>query len=496
MKNETQEEVVIVQQIPQELLELIHGGESITVEFKKSRTEVTKDVYETVCSFSNRDGGHIFLGIKDNGEILGIEEDKVDKVKKEFVTSVNNENKMYPPLYLTPIEYEADGKHILYIRVPISQDVCRCNGRIYDRNHESDIDITHHSDEVYRLYARKSGSYYVNKVFPAFGMVDLRPDLIDRARNMSRSRDKNHPWLTMTDEEIIRSAGLILKDRDSAKEGITLAAILLFGTDQLIMSVLPQHKTDAIFRVFNTDRYDDREVVITNLIESYDRLMEFGKKHLNDTFNLDGIQSVSARNHILREIISNLLMHRDFSNAYVAKLVIEKNRIYTENANLSHGHGVLNLATFEPFPKNPPISKVFREIGLADELGSGMRNTYKYTKMYSGGEPQFVEGDVFRITIPLSEVATATVGPGSYLLNSEKINGEINEKINGEINLSETDKKILAVIKSNPRIKRPDIISSLEIGRSTLDRSLKKLKDAGLLERIGSNKTGYWKVLI
>lgn len=496
MKNETQEEVFIVQQIPNELLELIHGGENITVEFKKSSTEVTKDVYETVCAFSNRDGGHIFLGVKDNGEILGIEEDKVDKVKKEFVTSVNNENKMYPPLYLTPIEYETDGKHILYIRVPVSQDVCHCNGHIYDRNHESDIDITHHSDEVYRLYARKSGSYYVNKVFPAFGMTDLRPDLIDRARNMSRSRDKNHPWLTMTDEEIIRSAGLILKDRDSAREGITLAAILLFGTDQLIMSVLPQHKTDAIFRVFNTDRYDDREVVITNLIESYDRLMEFGKKHLNDTFTLDGIQSVSARNHILREIISNLLMHRDFSNAYVAKLVVEKNRICTENANLSHGHGILNLATFEPFPKNPPISKVFREIGLADELGSGMRNTYKYTKMYSGGEPQFVEGDVFRITIPLSEVATATVGPGSNLLNIEKINGEINEKINGEINLSETDTQVLAVIKSNPHIKRPDIISSLKIGRSTLDRSLKKLKYAGLLERIGSNKTGYWKVLI
>ena len=49
------------------------------------------------------------------------------------------------------------------------------------------------------------------------------------------------------------------------------------------------------------------------------------------------------------------------------------------NSNRAHGFGELNIATFEPFPKNPPISKVFREIGLADELGSGMRNTYKYT---------------------------------------------------------------------------------------------------------------------
>lgn len=453
-------------------------------------------MYETVCSFSNRDGGHIFLGIKDNGEILGIEEDKVDKVKREFVTSVNNENKMYPPLYLTPIEYEIDGRHILYIRVPVSQDVCRCNGRIFDRNHESDIDITHHSDEVYRLSARKNGSYFVNKVFPAFGITDLRSDLIDRARNMSRSRDKNHPWLTMTDEEIIRSAGLILKDRDSGKEGLTLAAILLFGTDQLIMSVLPQHKTDAIFRVFNTDRYDDRDVVITNLIESYDRLMEFGKKHLNDTFNLDGVQSVSARNHILREIISNLLMHRDFSNAYVAKMVIEKDRIYTENANLSHGHGILNLATFEPFPKNPPISKVFREIGLADELGSGMRNTYKYTKMYSGGEPQFVEGDVFRITIPLSEVATATVGPLSSSSSTEVINEAINEAINGAINLTDNERNILSAISKNPHITKSLLISTLGISKGTVDRAIKTLKEKKLLERIGSNKTGYWKVIV
>ncbi len=108
--------------------------------------------------------------------------------------------------------------------------------------------------------------------------------------------------------------------------------------------------------------------------------------------------------------ISNLLMHRDFSSGYVPKLVIERDKITTENANLAHGHGNLNLKTFRPFAKNPPIAKVFREIGLADELGSGMRNSYKYTKLYSGGEPVFTEAEVFPIVIPLSEAATATVG--------------------------------------------------------------------------------------
>ena len=64
-----------------------------------------------------------------------------------------------------------------------------------------------------------------------------------------------------------------------------------------------------------------------------------------------------------------------------------------------------------PFAKNPPISKIFREIGYADELGSGMRNSYKYTKLYSGEEPEFIEGDVFEIIIPLTTGAMTKVGP-------------------------------------------------------------------------------------
>ncbi len=177
------------------------------------------------------------------------------------------------------------------------------------------------------------------------------------------------------------------------------------------MSVLPQHKTDAIFRVENVDRYDDRDVIITNLLETYDRLVEFGHKHLSDPFVQEGMHSVSARDKILREIFSNSLAHRDYSSGYVAKFVIEKDKMFTENANRSHGNGALNLSSFEPYAKNPPISKVFREISLADELGSGMRNTYKYTKLYSGGEPEFIEGDVFRTIVPLNDVSVGVVGP-------------------------------------------------------------------------------------
>ena len=150
----------------------------------------------------------------------------------------------------------------------------------------------------------------------------------------------------MTDEELLRSANLILIDPQTGRDGLTLAAILLFGKDNAIMSVLPQHKTDAIFRVVNKDRYDDRDVITTNLIDSYDRLIAFGQKHLNDLFVLDGIVNVSARDRILREIVSNTLAHRDYSSGFPAKMIIDDEKIVVENSNLAHGIGALDIKKF------------------------------------------------------------------------------------------------------------------------------------------------------
>lgn len=148
--------------LPEKLMSLIRQGEGQTVEFKKSTTDITKDVYDTVCSISNRDGGHIFLGVKDNGTILGVDKGCVEQMKKDFVTTINNESKIYPPQYLTPEEYEVDGHIILYIYVPVGKTVYRNAGRIFDRNNESDIDITDNADIVFNLYARKQSTYFVN----------------------------------------------------------------------------------------------------------------------------------------------------------------------------------------------------------------------------------------------------------------------------------------------------------------------------------------------
>ena len=115
-------------------------------------------------------------------------------------------------MYLQPQDIWYDKRLVIRISVPSCPQVCRCGGRIYDRNHDSDVDITDVADLGYKLYAQKQDSFYVNKVFPGVGLEALRPDIIERARKMSRIRKDDHPWLTMTDEELLRSAGLILED--------------------------------------------------------------------------------------------------------------------------------------------------------------------------------------------------------------------------------------------------------------------------------------------
>ncbi len=487
----------------EELNMIISSGEKVNVEFKLCQNEISKTVYETVCSFNNRNGGHILLGINDKKEVIGVDPTNIDKIIKDFTTTINNGTKIYPPLYITPEIIPLKNRNIIYIWVPKGAQIRRLNGKIWDRSFEGDIDITNSSELVYKIYASKQHTYFVNRIFHGVGIEALDVDTIRRAQKLAITRVVGHPWETMTAEEILRSSGLLLTDFETQQEGITIAAILLFGKTTSILSILPQFKTDAIYRVKNLDRYDDRDVVICNLIDSFDRLIAFGKKHLNDLFVMEGIQSISARDKILREIISNCLAHRDFSSGFPAKFIIENDKIYTENANMPHLQGELQLETFEPFPKNPPISKIFREIGFADELGSGMRNTYKYTKLYSQEKPIFAESDIFRTSVPLYENSLITMEMSDILPEMSDILPEVSDillemsDILPEVSdiLPEVSDKlqdfcelVFVHLKTLEFVTTGTLISESNLSPAAIRRNLNKLCELGILRAEGKNK--------
>ncbi|MDP2647598.1 MAG: putative DNA binding domain-containing protein, partial [Desulfobacterales bacterium] len=158
------------------------------------------------------------------------------------------------------------------------------------------------------------------------------------------------------------------------------------------------------------DRNEDGDLVRTNLIETYEHIIAFVQKHLPDPFFIEGMERISLRDAIFREVASNILIHREYTNAFPAKLIIERGQVRTENSNKPHGFGVLDPATFTPFPKNPVIGAFFREIHRADELGSGMRKMMRYGKAYGGADPEMIEGDIFRIIVKIPEFGGTSDG--------------------------------------------------------------------------------------
>ena len=83
----------------------------------------------------------------------------------------------------------------------------------------------------------------------------------------------DHSWNELSDIDFFNASGLYRRDLTTGKEGFTLAALLLFGKDEVIQSAIPHYKIDALVRRVDLDRYDDRENIRCNLVEAYDRLM-------------------------------------------------------------------------------------------------------------------------------------------------------------------------------------------------------------------------------
>lgn len=108
------------------------------------------------------------------------------------------------------------------------------------------------------------------------------------------------------------------------------------------------------------------------------------------------------------------------------------------------------------------IASFFRNIGL---LGSGVRNIFKYARLYQGGHPQFLEQDIFRTTV---EFDNATV--------------------------SELDLELLKLIQAKPTITYTELSEQLNLHRATIARHIKSLAEQKVISRIGTDKTGLWKI--
>lgn len=460
-------------------------GEGVSIEFKRCGNAPEEDVFQTVCSFANRQGGSILLGVLDDGTPEGIEGARLKAIERNIVNVVNNPNLFNMP---PAVEFEriplAEDCSVLRVWVPMGPSVYRFKGMVYDRM--ADVDVKLQNDaQITALALRKQGYYTERQVFPWVAKADLRLDLLPRVRAMAAATHPGHSWLQLSDDELLRSARLYARDRATGESGFTLAAVMLLGCDDVILDVCPAYRTDALLRRADPYRYDDRVTVKTNLVEAYDELTAFCEKWLPDTFVLDGSQRVSARGIIVRELVANMLIHREFTSPYIARLEIDAEGIRTRNASRSLYSGPITPSNLDPTPKNPIIANFFTQIGRSEELGSGTRNLYRFSRLYTGEDPVLADGDFFEAFVPVPRVGQPFFGDGLVAQEGSAVDGG-DKGSSGALGF---EGAVLGMLKKAGAVSSADVANHTGVSARTARRHLASMVEAGTLKTIGGGRS-------
>ena len=393
----------------------IQAGEGVSVEFKRCGSQPGRDTFETICSFANRQGGSVLLGVRDDGTVEGVPEASALSIERNISNVTSNPNLFnVSPLVEFERLRDVDGKLVIRVWVPMGPSLYTFKGAVYDR--VADADVRVRSDvQIASMIARKQSYYSERTVYSWVTEDDLEMGLLDAVRDALRANDADHPWLSLSDSEFLCTARLYGRDQLTGERGFNLAAVALLGKEDTILDVMPLYRTDAVLRRVETDRYDDRLVCRSNLVRAYDELVGFCEKWLPDSFVLDGGQRKSARDVIVRELVCNCLIHREFVSPHIARITIDGKGIRTRNASRALFAGPVTLESLDPTPKNPIIANFFTQMGRSEELGSGTRNLYKFSRLYTGKDPVLEDGDQFTAFVPVPPIMTSMMGnEGDY----------------------------------------------------------------------------------
>jgi len=500
----------------EEIKKLIESGEGLRTEFKTCSEKLPKNLFESICAFLNTKGGAVLLGVSDSGEIVGMDKTKIPSFKREIANLSNNPQKLSPSFYLLVNEFDIDGNTILMVDVPESSQVHNTNNSIFVRNQDGDYKVTH-PVEVARIVNRKQNYHTEQIIFTQVSFHDFRPDLIERAKHLIRlNNPDNHLW-GIDNKEFLKKIGFYRKNEDN-RTGYCLAAILFFCSDDVIQSFLPACKFEALLRKENVDRYDDRLTVRTNLLDAYDLLMSFIEKHLNDPFYLEGTTRISLRSKIFRELVANIISHREYMSTQAAFINIFNDRIEFANPNNPTVFGKIDPQNFTPVAKNPIINKLMVQMGRAEDIGSGIRNVTRYLPFYSkNASVVFIDGEQFSTIIQLprtiesaisgtaqetaQEISKGTTQEISKGTAQEISKGTAQETSKGtaqetaQETTQETVTKIIEQIRLNPVVTRKELANIIGLSEDGIKYQLKNLKNQGVIKRVGPRKGGYWEII-
>ena len=436
------------------ILDFIEKGESETVEFKSTLDQAA---IETIAAFANTKGGYVFVGVADSGKIVGVQ------LGNETIPQWLNQIKTntFPTLIPDVATAAIDHKDVVIFMVdefPIKPVSCRGKylKRVRNANHQ--ISIHEISDLHLRSY-QTSWDFYSDT---RHGLEDISLAKVSKFIEIS-NRIRPNP--------ILDDPFTVLKKFELIKEtSITNACYLLFATEDVLLSTIEIGRFDSDTLI------QDSLTIRTDLFGEVDAALSFIRKHMNRSYIITGDKQREERWDYplpaLREIVVNMIVHRDYMSSSDSMIRIFDDRIEFFNpGRLMAGLTTEQLVrgNYVSAIRNKQIATLFKEAGIIEKYGSGIKRVLESTRSYGLKDPSFEEiQDGFRVT---------------FFKTTQKTTQK-----------TSTKDQILDILRENQNLTRSEMAQLLGKSQNTIKDHLAALKSENRVERIGSDRDGYWRV--
>lgn len=447
---------------PEELKLLLKEGEGLTVEFKERYSnKVDKDI----VAFANTRGGYLLVGVNDDGKIVG--EKLTNKLKAEIVDLAR---KCEPSVSVKSVSQVDE---VIIIEVEESHEKPHsCSHGFYRRLDAITQKMT--QKEIKLFFKENDNKTPFEELIHSNGSFDdISIDKINaflKASNISISNYKP--------ENILRSLKLA---NDS---GIKNAGILFFDKDPR-GKILQCQTFMVAFKGTERVHIYDRIDVQDDLLTQYNQAQLFLKKHLNvrteiKEFDREDIYEIPL--DALREAVANAIIHRDYSmrGTNITVEVHEDRVVISNPGGIPAGVDIQSLIGGVSMRRNELIADMFSRMDKAERMGSGLKRISEIMEAAGQPFPEIESNLFFRMTFKrpfYTEQKTPSSDKGSDK-SSDK-----------------SSEMVLDEIKKNPSISAVKLAEIFGLTSRAIEKHISNLKADGKLERVGSKKHGYWKIL-
>ena len=426
--------------------------ESQTVEFK----QLWKDDYlKTICAFANSDGGSLYIGLDDNGNILELNNTK--ELLDLLPNKINNKLGLVVDVLL-------HHKNLEYIEVKVKSTYApvSLNGKFYKRSGSSTIELN--SLSLTNFLLKKYGKTWDDIVVENFTLDDINIETVRKFKLWTKQRA---PFIDQEDDIKVLFQRLNLYDGESLKR----AAVLLFGKNPQKYFIQSHSK---IGKFLSDSELLTSDIIEGNLFEQLEKIIDtLRTKYLHSYISYDGLNRVETLEYpyeAVREAVINALIHRDYTDTTVLQI-----RVYEDKMVLSNGATLSVEVPIEMFkqnhiskPFNPLIANMFYKAGFVESWGKGTNNIIDDCLKMNLPEPEY------RYTFASVQVVFYKTPLKTPL---------------------KTKDKIVSLMKKNQYITIEEISQYTKVSRDTINEHISKLKKDKIIQRLGGRKSGYWEVL-